>query len=226
MSQKAFQDYYPDELSHCYGCGRLNEKGYQIKSHWDGEESVAVFQPESYHLAMPGFVYGGLIASLIDCHGTGTASAAAYRAELREMDTDPPLRFVTASLHVDYLRPTPIGTPLEIRGRVREIKGRKVVNLLKEIFDIDIVVGKSIYSTDAGVFTDLWGDNAIMGYVPSGARSYLEPSFAFTLRKKAHPWVDKYDTDGGKLRIVRTTDNFVAKMVGNEAGYIIKDTNG
>jgi acyl-coenzyme A thioesterase PaaI-like protein len=127
MSEKAFQDYYPDELSHCYGCGRLNEKGYQIKSHWDGEESVAVFQPESYHLAMPGFVYGGLIASLIDCHGTGTASAAAYRAENRKMDTDPPLRFVTASLHVDYLRPTPIGTPLEIRGRVREIKGRKVV---------------------------------------------------------------------------------------------------
>ena len=69
----------------------------------------------------------GLIASLVDCHGTGTAAAAAYRAEGREMDTEPPLRFVTASLHVDYIRPTPLGPPLEIRGRVVEIKARKVV---------------------------------------------------------------------------------------------------
>jgi acyl-CoA thioesterase FadM len=72
-------------------------------------------------------VYGGLIASLIDCHGTGTAAAAAYRAQGRPMDSEPPLRFVTASLHVDYLRPTPMGVTLEIRARVKEIKGRKVV---------------------------------------------------------------------------------------------------
>jgi len=124
---KAFQDHYPDSLSHCYGCGRLNENGLQIKSYWDGEESVCVFQPRPYHTAIPGFVYGGLIASLIDCHATGTASAAAYRAEGREMGTEPPLRFVTASLHVDYLKPTPIDGELELRGRVKELKSRKVV---------------------------------------------------------------------------------------------------
>ena len=127
MNQKAFQDYYPDDLSHCYGCGRLNEYGHQIKSYWDGEETVCTFHPRPYHTAIPGYVYGGLIASLIDCHGTGTASAAAYRAEGRPMGTEPPLRFVTASLHVDFLRPTPMGVALEIRGRVKEIKGRKVV---------------------------------------------------------------------------------------------------
>ena len=127
MNEKAVQDYYPDDLSHCYGCGRLNEYGHQIKSYWVGEETVCTFHPEPYHTAIPGFVYGGLIASLIDCHGTGTAAAARYRAEGRAMDTEPPLRFVTASLHVDFLRPTPMGVPLEIRGRVTEIKGRKVV---------------------------------------------------------------------------------------------------
>ena len=127
MIEKAFQDYYPDLLSYCYGCGRLNEHGLQIKSHWDGEETVCIFQPRPYHIAIPGYVYGGLIASLIDCHCTGTASAAAYRAEGRAMDTEPPLRFLTASLHVDYVRPTPLGVPLEIRARVKEIKGRKVV---------------------------------------------------------------------------------------------------
>jgi acyl-coenzyme A thioesterase PaaI-like protein len=127
MDGKAFQDYYPDELAHCYGCGRLNPHGLRIKSYWDGTESVCVYTPREHHIAIPGYVYGGLCASLIDCHGTGTAAAAAYRAEGREMGTDPPLRFVTASLRVDYLKPTPLGVPLEVRGAVREIKGRKVV---------------------------------------------------------------------------------------------------
>ena len=132
MSAKAFQDYYPDHLSHCYGCGRLNEHGLQIKSYWDGDaadsaETICTFTPLPYHSAIPGYVYGGLIASLIDCHCTGTAAAASYRAAGRDMDTEPPFRFVTASLHVDYLRPTPLGVPLEIRARVIELKGRKVV---------------------------------------------------------------------------------------------------
>lgn len=125
--EKAFQDYYPDQMSYCFGCGRLNENGYKIKSYWQGEESICVFTPQPYHIAVPGYVYGGLIASLIDCHGTGTAAAAAYRSEGRAMDSDPPLRFVTGSLRVDYLKPTPLGVPLELRGKVSELKGRKVV---------------------------------------------------------------------------------------------------
>jgi acyl-coenzyme A thioesterase PaaI-like protein len=127
MEQKAFQESYPDHWSHCYGCGRLNEYGLQIKSYWEGEEAVCFFQPKPYHIAIPGYVYGGLIASLIDCHSTGTAAAAAYRAEGRPMDSEPPLRFLTGSLHVDYLRPTPLGARLEVRARIKEIKGRKVV---------------------------------------------------------------------------------------------------
>jgi acyl-coenzyme A thioesterase PaaI-like protein len=127
MNNKSFQDHYPDELSYCYGCGLRNEHGLQLKSYWDGEETVATFHPKPYHIAIPGYVYGGLIASIIDCHGTGTAAAASYRKEGREMGADPPLRFVTASLQVEYLRPTPLGVPLEIRGRVKEVKGRKVV---------------------------------------------------------------------------------------------------
>ena len=127
MPQNAFQDYYPEHLAHCYGCGRLNEFGHQIKSYWDGEESVCHFLPSQAHIAIPGYVYGGMLASLIDCHGTGTAAAAAYRAENRTMDTEPAFRFLTASLHVDYLKPTPLGVTLEVRGRVKENKVRKVV---------------------------------------------------------------------------------------------------
>ncbi len=128
MTQKAFQDFYPDHFSHCYGCGRLNEHGMQIKSRWDGEEAVCIHNPKDcYTGGAPGHVYGGLIASLIDCHSMGTAAAAKYRAENREMGSEPALRFVTASLHVNYLLPTPMGGPLEVRARAKEIKGRKVI---------------------------------------------------------------------------------------------------
>ncbi len=141
MSEKAFQDYYPEQWSHCYGCGRLNQAGLQIKSYWNGEETICHFTPRSEHTAIPGYTYGGLIASLIDCHGTGTAAAAAYQAEKRSMETQPPLRFLTGSLNVKYLKPTPLGPPLELRGQIREVKGRKVV------VDVTVTVNDVITAT-------------------------------------------------------------------------------
>ena len=114
-------------MAYCYGCGRLNDQGHHIKSFWDGLESVCHFMPDPKYISLPGYVYGGLLASLLDCHGTGTAAAAGYRSEHRAMDSDPPLRYLTAALHVNYLLPTPLGVILEVRGRVKELKDRKVV---------------------------------------------------------------------------------------------------
>lgn len=126
MTKKAFQDYYPDHLSHCYGCGKLNAHGYQIKTFWDGDETVTTFVPKPYHTAIPGFVYGGLLASLIDCHATGSAAGAMYKKENREMDTEPSFRFLTGTLNIKYLKPTPINCTLQLRGRILEIDGKKV----------------------------------------------------------------------------------------------------
>lgn len=124
----AFQDRYPEKFSHCYGCGRSNPHGHHLKSFWDGEETVARFtvRPE-FSGGVPGHAYGGMVASLLDCHGTASAAAFAYRAAGREMgDGGEFMRFVTASLKVEYLRPTPVGVALEIRGRLESIEGRKV----------------------------------------------------------------------------------------------------
>jgi acyl-coenzyme A thioesterase PaaI-like protein len=126
MENNAFQDFYPDHLSHCYGCGKLNKHGYQIKTFWDGDETLTTFTPEQYHTAVPGFVYGGLLASLIDCHATGSAAGAMYRKENRGMDTEPAFRFLTGSLKVKYLKPTPLNCTLQIRGRILGIDGKKV----------------------------------------------------------------------------------------------------
>lgn len=130
MDTTAFQDLYPDEFAHCYGCGRLNLSGLQLKTRWNTdvpEETVTRFKPRPEHTAMPGFVYGGLVASLIDCHGTGSAAGAAMRAAGMKPGEGPAPRFVTASLKVDYLKPTPHDAELVVRGQIREIEGRKVV---------------------------------------------------------------------------------------------------
>ena len=124
---EAFQDYYPDDYSHCYGCGRLNERGHQIKSYWEGNESVCRFIPARHYTGgKKDILYGGLIASLIDCHGAGTAAAAKVKELGIEIKKGEMPRFVTASLKVDYLAPTPVDTELELRGTVKEISGRKV----------------------------------------------------------------------------------------------------
>lgn len=135
---KAFQEMYPPQFSHCYGCGTLNEHGLHVKSYWDGDESVCFFTPQPYHMSFPGFVYGGLIASVIDCHSTGTAAAAAYRAEGRDFGTEPHLRFVTASLKVDFIKPAPLGKEMVLRSRIREIKDRKV------IVDTEVRIGDEV----------------------------------------------------------------------------------
>ncbi len=128
MTAKAIQDYYRDEYAHCFGCGRLNKDGMQIKSHWNGEESVCHVMPKPYFTGgFPGYLYGGLIASLIDCHSSATASAAKLSEKVFALDDQPLSRFVTASLKVDYLKPTPMGKMLELRGRIGGIKSRKVI---------------------------------------------------------------------------------------------------
>lgn len=121
MTDTPVQHRYAEDLSYCYGCGKNNAQGLHIRTHWDGERGTGRFTPRPEHIALPGFVYGGMLASLVDCHGVATAAAAACGSEGRLA------RYVTASLHVDFLRPTPLGPELELVARVTERRGRKIV---------------------------------------------------------------------------------------------------
>ncbi len=128
MSGKYFQDFYPENYSHCYGCGKLNKKGMHIKSEWDGEAGVCHYIPDKSKTGgFPDFLYGGIIASLIDCHCAGTAAAAKLKHDGFEIGEKLMPRFVTASLKVDYIKPTPVGKELEILASIKEIKGRKII---------------------------------------------------------------------------------------------------
>ena len=114
------QDLYPEDFAHCFGCGNKNTSGHQLKSYVDGESVVAHFTPSPHHMSVPGFVYGGLLASLVDCHAMATAASSEIVDNLAP-------RFVTAVLHVEYLKPTPLGPQLEIRGHVTERSARKAI---------------------------------------------------------------------------------------------------
>lgn len=121
------QQFYPDEHSWCYGCGRLNPKGLHLESAWEGDEVVARFTPRPEDVSIPGYVYGGLIAALIDCHAMATAAAHADRLAGRRLGDGEVPRYVTAALRVDYLHPTRLGSELVLRARVREAGRRKLV---------------------------------------------------------------------------------------------------
>ena len=127
LTESAIQDFYPEDFAQCFCCGRLNPKSHGLRSFDEGGEVIAHFTPSPQHISVPGFVYGGLLASLVDCHAMATAAAAAERAAGRRIGEGPAPRFVTASLRVEYLKPTPLGVELEIRGHITERSDRKGV---------------------------------------------------------------------------------------------------
>jgi acyl-coenzyme A thioesterase PaaI-like protein len=124
MSEAAIQDQLHGNL--CFGCGADNPDGLQIKSYWDGETATCTFAPQPHHTAGPPHVVnGGIMATIIDCHGICTAMAAAYQREGRPIGSNPLLWHVTGRLDVQYLKPTAIKGPVDLTGRVVETGDRK-----------------------------------------------------------------------------------------------------
>lgn len=122
----AFQDRMHDNF--CWGCGADNPDGLQLKSEWsaaDAEVAVARFVASPAHAAGPRHVLnGGIIGVVLDCHGICTAVADAYRREGRAVGEGAEIWYATSSLHVEYLRPTPIDAPVEVEGRVVAVDDR------------------------------------------------------------------------------------------------------
>jgi hypothetical protein len=122
---KSFQDQ--GSVSGCYGCGPDNSHGLQLKSYWDGDESVAHFKPKPYHCAgSPDIVYGGLQVSLMDCHSCNFGIALCYKNEAREIGSEPKIFCVTAQLNISLVKPVPIDAELVLRAKLKSLEGRKI----------------------------------------------------------------------------------------------------
>lgn len=122
---RALQDLAPIR---CFGCGALNPHGLHVKSRWDGDGLVCRWQPRPFHVGHPGFLYGGALASVVDCHAIWTALATRCRDVGHELADGPPaFAFVTARLAIDYRRPASIDAPIDLRAHVVERGERKSV---------------------------------------------------------------------------------------------------
>src|SRR5699024_10135688 len=133
----AIQDKYEEDFAWCNGCGRLNQEGLHLRTGWDGDETMTIYSPRREHTAIPGSVYGGLLASLIDCDGTGSASVVSRGKNRHEPSENvAPHRIFTGYLHVDFMNAIPQDIQLKAVGKVEEIHPKKW-RVLTEVYAMD-----------------------------------------------------------------------------------------
>jgi acyl-coenzyme A thioesterase PaaI-like protein len=104
--------YAPDSI--CFGCGPANADGLHVRSFPEGDETVAAWTPSAHHEAFPGVLNGGIIGTLLDCHGNWTAAHHL----MRRTGADHPPTTVTAEYSIRLVRPTPSGRELRLRANV------------------------------------------------------------------------------------------------------------
>lgn len=102
----------------CFGCGPSNDKGLRLRSYPAGDDMVvAAFVPWPEHDNGLGYLNGGIISTVLDCHSAAAVTYLAHRRGWRALG-DAPLPYVTAGLDVRYLRPSPLHAEVELRAHV------------------------------------------------------------------------------------------------------------
>jgi hypothetical protein len=112
----------------CFGCGPANPDGLHLHSYErvDGSLVATVDPDPRFKSGYPNVTYGGLLASVIDCHAIWTAMTAAYRAAGRDLGSEPRIAYATGELDVTYRRPTPLDRPFSVHAHVDGDVGRRV----------------------------------------------------------------------------------------------------
>ena len=124
MDRLSIQDRFLADVP-CFGCGPANPKGLQLKSFEGPDDTVrAVFQPWPEHDNGLGYLNGGIIATLLDCH---SAAAVVLGALQRGLVPDGSLQYVTAGIEVAYRRPSPLHEPADLVARLVSADDRQIV---------------------------------------------------------------------------------------------------
>ena len=127
----AIQDRYGERFQHCWGCGPKNELGLHLKTYpsIDGESCISRIKLENrYTGGVPSNVFGGMIATIFDCHGTASAAWFAHQKKGLELtETTVIGRFITARLEIDYLSPSPIEDEIVVTSTLEELGERKAI---------------------------------------------------------------------------------------------------
>jgi acyl-coenzyme A thioesterase PaaI-like protein len=118
------ESMYP-ELT-CFGCGHANPDGFHLRSYRQGDVTVAAFTPLPSHDNGFGFLNGGIITTVLDCHG---AAVVMWEAAARgwQAPDGAPVPFITAGFDVRFLRPTPLGPTLQLTARPVSVADEQIV---------------------------------------------------------------------------------------------------
>ena len=109
------QRLYPQTA--CFGCGPINAKGLHLRSYAKDGVIVATFEPSPEHDNGLGYLNGGIISTLLDCHSAAAVLREAEEHGWRAM-TGTVMPFVTAGLNVRFLRPAPLYEAVDLRAAV------------------------------------------------------------------------------------------------------------
>ena len=114
--------------------GQANAKGLRLRSYAAPEGVTAAFTPWTEHDNGLGFLNGGIISTVLDCH---TAAAVLHEADLRGWKPFEglPLSYVTAGLDVRYLRPSPLREECELVARVVEADESRMLAVAELVHD-------------------------------------------------------------------------------------------
>ena len=118
------ESLYPDLT--CFGCGHANPDGFHLRSYRDGDLTVAEFTPRPEHDNGFGFLNGGIISTVLDCHG---AAVVMYEAAQRGWEAPPgaPVPFITAGFEVKFQRPTPLGPTVRLTAAPVSVDESEIV---------------------------------------------------------------------------------------------------
>ena len=127
----AIQDRYGERFQHCWGCGPKNDLGLHLKTYpsMDGKSCISRIKLENaYTGGVPSNVFGGMIATIFDCHGTASAAWFAHHQKGLELTESTVIgRFITARLEIDYLSPSPIEDEIVVTSTLEELGERKAI---------------------------------------------------------------------------------------------------
>lgn len=118
----------------CFVCGPANDRGLRLRSYSNGDEVVGEFRPWPEHDNGLGFLNGGIIAALLDCHTGAAVFAEADRRGWRPL-AETVLPFVTAGIDLRYRRPTPLLETLELWSKVETASENEIHTLGEVRFD-------------------------------------------------------------------------------------------
>ncbi len=97
--------------------------------------------------------------------------------------------------------------------------------MIAALWDLEkVTVGKAVAFDDAGGVIDIWGNNAILAYVPTTPSGMEDPSFGYTYTMQNYPLVEKpYYENNAKSWVYPVTYERLPVLTGILSGYLIQN---